>query len=95
MNTITLRTVTAAAVIAPVLALGAGAAVAGATAPDLPPTAPAVVETTPIAPELITPVVLLPGQTTWQGALGSVLACAPWGLIPLIGPNVAFPICLA
>lgn len=95
MNTITLRTATAAAVIAPVLALGAGTAAAGAGASDLPTTPPAVTETTPVSPELITPVVLLPGQTTWQGALGSVLACAPWGLIPLFGPNVAFPICLA
>ncbi|MFD4183286.1 hypothetical protein [Rhodococcus sp. NPDC058514] len=87
MNTITLRTATAAAVIAPVLALGVGAAVAGASTPEPP--------ASPVSPELITPAVMLPGQTTWQGALGAVLACSPWGLIPLIGPNVAFPICLA
>jgi hypothetical protein len=93
MKTITLRTATAAALIAPALALGAGPA--GATASEPPTAPPAVTETTPTGPDLITPVVLLPGQTTWQGALGTVLACAPWGLIPLIGPNVAFPICLA
>ncbi|SEL92207.1 hypothetical protein [Rhodococcus maanshanensis] len=93
MNTITLRTATAAALIAPALTLGAG--VAGATAHEPPTAPPAVTETTPVSPDMITPVVLLPGQTTWQGALGTVLACAPWGLIPLIGPNVAFPICLA
>ncbi|MGW6374780.1 hypothetical protein ACWFRB_01785 [Rhodococcus sp. NPDC055112] len=94
MNTITLRTATAAALIAPVLALGAGAT-AAATASELPATPPAVADTTPVSPDAITPVVMLQGQTTWQGALGTVLACAPWGLIPLIGPNVAFPICLA
>ncbi|WP_027502019.1 hypothetical protein [Rhodococcus sp. UNC363MFTsu5.1] len=93
MNTITLRTATAAALIAPALTLGAG--VAGATAQEPPTAPPAVTETTPVSPDMITPVVLLPGQTTWQGALGTVLACSAWGLIPLIGPNVAFPICLA
>ncbi|WP_077041830.1 hypothetical protein [Rhodococcus sp. MTM3W5.2] len=95
MNTITLRTATAAALIAPALALALGAGPAGATASEPPTAPPGVTETTPVAPDLITPVVLLPGQTTWQGALGTVLACSPWGLIPLIGPNVAFPICLA
>ena len=42
------------------------------------------------APSAVQPVVLL-GQID---PLGSILACAPWGLIPLFGPNIIFPICV-
>ncbi|MFC4605343.1 hypothetical protein [Rhodococcus kronopolitis] len=41
-------------------------------------------------PPAAQPVVLL-GQID---PLGSILACAPWGLIPLFGPNIIFPICV-
>lgn len=41
-------------------------------------------------PEAVHPVVLF-GQL---GPLGAVLSCAPVGLLPILGPNVIFPICV-
>ncbi|MFF0817649.1 hypothetical protein ACFYVR_21155 [Rhodococcus sp. NPDC003318] len=38
------------------------------------------------------PVVLI-GQH--QDPIAALLACAPVGLIPVFGPNIIFPICLA
>ncbi|MFD4183285.1 hypothetical protein [Rhodococcus sp. NPDC058514] len=42
-------------------------------------------------PDLIQPVVRL-GQTD---PLAAFLECAPTGLIPVFGPSIVFPICLA
>ncbi|CRK52047.1 conserved exported hypothetical protein [Rhodococcus sp. RD6.2] len=44
------------------------------------------------APDPVRPVVLL-GQN--QNPLAAFLACAPVGLIPLFGPNIILPICVA
>ncbi|MGW0043846.1 hypothetical protein [Rhodococcus sp. NPDC003348] len=46
----------------------------------------------PITPDPVHPVVLI-GQKT--DPLGALLACAGTGLIPVFGPNIIFPICLA
>ncbi|MFC7448958.1 hypothetical protein [Rhodococcus daqingensis] len=43
------------------------------------------------AAELVQPVVRL-GQTD---PLAAFLECAPTGLIPVFGPSIVFPICLA
>ncbi|TQF65441.1 hypothetical protein FK531_21460 [Rhodococcus spelaei] len=42
------------------------------------------------APGSVHPVVLF-GQL---GPLGAILSCAPVGIVPIIGPNIIFPICL-
>lgn len=43
-------------------------------------------------PDPIRPVVLI-GQKT--DPLGALLACAPAGILPVFGPNIIFPICVA
>ncbi|MFC9788927.1 hypothetical protein [Rhodococcus sp. NPDC127528] len=42
------------------------------------------------APGSVHPVVLF----SQLGPLGAILSCAPVGIVPIIGPNVIFPICL-
>ncbi|MFD4293890.1 hypothetical protein ACFWPA_11475 [Rhodococcus sp. NPDC058505] len=57
--------------------------------------APAPATAAPLAPPPgpVHPVVLIGQQHA--DPLAAFLACAPAGIVPLFGPNVIFPICLA
>ncbi|MGW4480607.1 hypothetical protein [Rhodococcus triatomae] len=68
------------------------AAIAAAALPPLLLLGSAGAAADPSAADPVHPVVLI-GQN--QNPPGALLACAPVGIIPLFGPNVIFPICVA
>lgn len=79
MFTNILRTAAAAAAAAPLLLLA---------------TAPAHAATGPTAlPDSVHPVVMIGQQHS--DPIAAFLACAPTGLIPVFGPNIVLPICVA
>lgn len=66
-------------------------ALAAAAAASLLLLAPATASADPL-PDAVRPAVLI-GQG--QDPIAAFLACAPVGIIPLFGPNIVLPICVA